>query len=82
MLQGIREMGLACLPWSEGARSLRARVQFLRRMFPDAAWPDLSDDHLRATLEDWLLPYLRGHLAAGASRSAGHAPDPAVPHPA
>ncbi len=23
-----------------------------------------------------------GHLAAGASRSAGHAPDPAVPHPA
>jgi ATP-dependent helicase HrpB len=60
MLQGIREMGLACLPWSEGARSLRARVQFLRRMFPDAAWPDLSDDHLRATLEDWLLPYLPG----------------------
>ena len=60
MLQGIREMGLACLPWSEAARSLRARVQFLRRMFPDAAWPDLSDDHLRATLEDWLLPYLPG----------------------
>jgi ATP-dependent helicase HrpB len=60
MLQGIREMGLACLPWSEGARSLRARVQFLRRMFPDAAWPDLADDHLRATLEDWLLPYLPG----------------------
>ena len=60
MLQGIREMGLACLPWSEAARSLRARVLFLRRMFPDAAWPDLSDDHLRATLEDWLLPYLPG----------------------
>jgi ATP-dependent helicase HrpB len=60
MLQGIREMGLACLPWSDGARSLRARVQFLRRMFPDAAWPDFSDDHLRATLEDWLLPYLPG----------------------
>jgi ATP-dependent helicase HrpB len=60
MLQGIREMGLACLPWSEGARSLRARVQFLRRMLPDAAWPDLSDDHLLATLEDWLLPYLPG----------------------
>jgi ATP-dependent helicase HrpB len=60
MLQGIREMGLACLPWSEGARSLQARVQFLRRMFPDAAWPDLSDDHLRATHEDWLLPFLPG----------------------
>ena len=60
-------MGLACLPWSEGARSLRARVQFLRRMFPDAGWPDLSDGHLRATLEDWLAP-----LSCRASRRKAH----------
>jgi ATP-dependent helicase HrpB len=60
MAQGIREMGLACLPWSDGARSLRARVMFLRRMYPDADWPDLSDEHLLATLEDWLMPYLPG----------------------
>jgi ATP-dependent helicase HrpB len=65
MLQGIREMGLASLPWSEGAKALRARVMFLHRLFPDANWPDLSDTHLLATLDDWLMPYL-----AGISRSA------------
>lgn len=60
MLQGIRELGLASLPWSEGAKALRARVMFLRRVFPDANWPDLSDAHLLATLDDWLMPYLAG----------------------
>lgn len=60
MLQGIREMGLACLPWSEGAKALKARVMFLRRRFPDDGWPDLSDEHLADTLEDWLAPYLAG----------------------
>ncbi|MCB1433564.1 MAG: ATP-dependent helicase HrpB [Alphaproteobacteria bacterium] len=60
MTEGVRDMGLACLPWSDGARSLRARVLFLRRLYPEAGWPDLSDEALLATLDDWLTPYLAG----------------------
>ena len=60
MTQGIREMGLASLPWSEGAKALRARVMFLRRLMPEAGWPDLSDEALLMSLEDWLSPYLAG----------------------
>jgi ATP-dependent helicase HrpB len=60
MTEGVREMGLGSLPWSEGALSLRARAMFLRRLFPDQEWPDLTDEHLLATLDDWLKPYLAG----------------------
>ena len=60
MTQGVREMGLASLPWTEGAKILRARVMFLRRLFPEEGWPDLSDEALLASLEDWLAPFLAG----------------------
>jgi ATP-dependent helicase HrpB len=60
MAQGVSEMGLAALPWSDGARSLRARVRFLRRLLPDDGWPDLSDEAMLASLRDWLTPYLFG----------------------
>jgi ATP-dependent helicase HrpB len=67
MLQGIRQMGINCLPWSKGLRAWRQRVQFLHRLDPQH-WPDVSDEHLFATLEEWLAPYLNGvtrraHLA-------------------
>jgi ATP-dependent helicase HrpB len=57
MLAGVRAMGLACLPWTKAAESLRARVAFLRRAEGDA-WPDLSDAALLDTLETWLAPFL------------------------
>ncbi len=60
MTKGVREMGLACLPWSDGAKTLKARVQFIRRLFADDGWPDLSDGALLAMLENWLTPYLAG----------------------
>jgi ATP-dependent helicase HrpB len=69
MVEGIRAMGLETLPWTANARSLQARIAFLRRV-GDArhAWPDLSDAALLAGLEEWLAPYLSGmtrrtHLA-------------------
>ncbi|MBC8036118.1 MAG: ATP-dependent helicase HrpB, partial [Rhizobiales bacterium] len=40
MTQGVAEMGLTALPWNDDAKSLRARVLFLRRFFPDDGWPD------------------------------------------
>jgi ATP-dependent helicase HrpB len=59
LLAGIRELGLAALPWSSDAQSLRARIQFLHRTLGDE-WPDVSDAALLAGLEDWLAPYLTG----------------------
>ncbi len=67
LLEGIRDMGLDCLPWGEGAEALRARIAFLRRVEGEA-WPDLSDQALLADLGSWLGPWLEGlsrrsHLA-------------------
>ncbi|MDY0871979.1 ATP-dependent helicase HrpB [Dongia rigui] len=59
-LDGIRQMGLDVLPWSNTARTLRARVAFLRRVLPEKDWPDWSDDALLASLPDWLGPHLTG----------------------
>ena len=59
LLAGIRELGIAALPWSREAASLRERIQFLRRTL-GGDWPDLSDDALLASLDDWLAPYLLG----------------------
>ncbi len=69
MIEGVRAMGLAVLPWTDSARNLRARIGFLRRTGDERYdWPDLSDGALLAGLEDWLAPYLSGmtrraHLA-------------------
>ena len=54
----IQAKGLKAIKLSEGAHNLRDRVAFLRGQ--DPAWPDLSDDALLATLEDWLGPYAAG----------------------
>ncbi len=60
MAQGVAEMGLSSLPWSDSAKLFRARVHFLRRLLPEDGWPDLSDEALLANLRDWLTPYLAG----------------------
>ena len=57
LLEGIRLRGLACLPWSDAARELQARMLFVREHI-DTTWPDVSDATLLASLEIWLLPYL------------------------
>lgn len=59
LLQGILGgPGLAGLNWSAEAQEFRNRVNFLRKVLPDEALPDLSDEALAATLDQWLLPYL------------------------
>lgn len=59
MLEGVRAMGLSCLPWTRELEGWRRRVDFLHRASPDR-WPDTSDAGLLATLEEWLAPYLSG----------------------
>jgi len=56
---GLKELGTARLPWSKPQLQLRDRVSFLRAAGgPD--WPDVTDQNLTATLEEWLGPYLAG----------------------
>jgi ATP-dependent helicase HrpB len=59
MIDGIRAMGIDCLPWTEALRTWQRRVLFLRQ-FDAERWPDVSDRQLLATLEGWLAPYLDG----------------------
>ena len=56
LLDGLRQTGMDALPWSDGARSLRQRLAFLRTI--DPSWPDVSDDALQETLGDWLAPHV------------------------
>ncbi len=55
---GIRELGLAVLPWTKPLRQLQQRLIFMHAQ--DASWPAADDESLTATLEEWLLPYLHG----------------------
>lgn len=58
VLTGIRELGLRTLPWSNDLETFRARAAFVRKLEPDAGWPDLSNEALTASLETWLQPFL------------------------
>lgn len=61
LLQGLRQSGVNTLAWTPELRQWQARVQFLRRTDgPGSPWPDLSDEHLLQTLDQWLGPYLQG----------------------
>jgi ATP-dependent helicase HrpB len=61
LLQGIRRAGLDRLAWTPELRQWRARVAFLCRIKgQESGWPDLSDEALLRTLDDWLAPYLSG----------------------
>ena len=60
LVAGLKEKGIAALPWTDGARHLQQRVAFLRATFPDEGWPDLGDGALEATLGAWLGPWLAG----------------------
>lgn len=61
LLDGVRQAGLATLAWTPELQHWRTRVQFLRRMDgPNSIWPDLSDETLLRTLDEWLAPYVDG----------------------
>ncbi len=53
LVEGVRDHGLALLPWSASVRRLRERAAF-------AGVEGLSDEALIASLETWLAPLLAG----------------------
>ena len=80
MLDGIRSMGLDCLPWTRDLRQWCARVTLARDHDPRGrdVWPDVSDAALLGLLESWLAPWLdritrRDQLAKLDLRAALHA---------
>ena len=58
LLTALARAGIAALPWSDAARRLRERLAFVHAL--DAAWPDVSDTALAASLAHWLGPHLVG----------------------
>jgi ATP-dependent helicase HrpB len=66
LIDRVRSTNLAALPWTDAARSLQARVAFLRAVLGEP-WPDVADGALRRRLDAWLAPVL---TAAGATGRA------------
>ncbi len=56
--KAVRSLRIDALPWNDQARALRMRVNCLREWIPDLDLPDLSDDALHASLDEWLMPHL------------------------
>ena len=54
LARAVAAANLRPLPWSDATGQLRARIALLRRLEPDAGWPDLSEAALAATAETWL----------------------------
>ena len=57
------------LPWSKEATILRRRLAWLHQGL-GSPWPAMDDDALIASLDDWLLPFLKG--SAQLSQIPGH----------
>jgi ATP-dependent helicase HrpB len=61
-LEGLRQLGIAGLPWTPALRQWQARVLLMRQheVASPEPWPDLSDAALAATLEEWAPPWITG----------------------
>jgi ATP-dependent helicase HrpB len=62
VLEGLKQTGIAGLPWTKELRQLQARVTLMRQydVAGPAPWPDLSDEALERTLEEWASQWIVG----------------------
>lgn len=62
LLNFVRRKGLELLPWTPELRQWQARVELLRILDEESGnrseWPDLRDEALLQSLEEWLGPYV------------------------
>lgn len=54
----VRSNPSGILNFSKEVRQFQGRVALMKNRFPEEFWPDLSDESLTPTPEDWLLPWL------------------------
>jgi ATP-dependent helicase HrpB len=82
LLNGVRQHGLALLPWDAAAMSLRDRTVFASAF--DPAIVPFVDAYLFAHLDEWLAPLLDGKrkLRDIAPRSLRSALETLLPYPA
>jgi ATP-dependent helicase HrpB len=57
LLEGVRQQGLAALPWRPASRQLQQRLTLAWRHLGEP-WPDRSDPALLEGLKAWLTPWL------------------------
>jgi ATP-dependent helicase HrpB len=62
VLTGLKQSGISALPWTKELRQWRARVMLMRRHAVASAtpWPDLSDEALEQTLDEWAPAWIMG----------------------
>ena len=53
----ILAKGLKVLNWDDSATNLLSRLRLAHEFQPER-WPDVSDEALLSTLDDWLMPFL------------------------
>jgi ATP-dependent helicase HrpB len=64
LAEGLVALGLDALPLSKALAQWRERVMFLRQAEGDE-WPDLSDEALIESADEWLAPHLVGKSGLG-----------------
>ncbi len=62
VLLGLKQVGIARLPWTKELRQWRARVMLMRQyqITGPVPWPDLSDEALERDLEQWAPAWIMG----------------------
>jgi ATP-dependent helicase HrpB len=58
LCEALREEGIRLLSWSDEHTEWQTRLMCLRSWQPDEGWPDVSEENLLATAEEWLGPFL------------------------
>ncbi|WP_299492678.1 ATP-dependent helicase HrpB [uncultured Shewanella sp.] len=58
LLAQIRSKGLQILNMNDKVRQLQYRIKLAIELDTSEKWPDISDQYLLESLEDWLAPYL------------------------
>ena len=60
LTDAVRDLGLGALPWSDTLAQWRVRARSLRAWMPELGVPDLSDEALLSSLDEWLKPAFAG----------------------
>lgn len=60
LLSGIRQAGLAVLPWDDNVNALLTRLRCAHNWLEELGFIDFSESVLLTDLENWLQPYLTG----------------------
>ena len=60
LTSAVCKYGTGILPWRKEDTGLQHRLNLLHQFYSDT-WPDVSEESLLKTLDQWLIPFLDGH---------------------